>query len=124
MGVLQKLSEKFAVQTAVYWGPPEENGYGDKTFPEPREIKVRWDGEEMIVTDKYGNQFQQKAKVLVTEDLSFDGYLWLGSLLEMESGITSPLEVENAYPIRKITKVPMVKKTDDFFRTVYLSARV
>lgn len=124
MGVLQKLSEKFAVQTAVYWGTPQPDGYGGYFFDEPEEIKVRWDGEELISVDQYGNEFYQKAKVIVTKDLDFEGYMMLGSLIDLPSGVVSPLEIEEAYQIRRKITTPMVKKTDDFFRVIYLGTKI
>ena len=123
MGVLQKIAEKFAVQTAVYWGTPQPDGYGGLSFAEPEEIAVRWDGEEQLTRDQYGNEFYQKAKVIVTKDLDFEGFLYLGLLIDLPSGITSPMEVPEAYQIRRKTTTPMVRKTDDFFRVVYLGTR-
>lgn len=123
-GVLQKLAEKFAVQTAVYWGSPKPDGYGGYSFSEPEEIKVRWDGEEEISIDQYGNEFYQKAKVIVTKDLDFEGYMLLGKLIDLPSDTTSPVGIPEAYQIRRKVTVPMVKKTDDFFRTVYLGTRI
>lgn len=123
MGVLQKLAEKFAVQTAVYWGSPVNDGYGGRTFATPREILVRWDDDEHISKDSFGNDFKTKAKLIVTEDLDFEGFCMLGSLSEVTG--KTPFDFPGrAYQIIRKTMTPMVRKTDDFLRIVYLSENI
>jgi len=130
MGI-QKFIEKVCVQTAVYWGVPTEDGRGGKTYADGIEIQCRWDSVTQkkmdLGTIKDGNVYSSMTKVLVTQDLELDGYLYLGTIADLNAlGLNSmisdfrPNEVEGAYVIKKIEKIPMIKKTDVFVRTVYV----
>jgi len=121
MGAFQNLSEVFAVQTAVYWGGPENDGYGGFTWDEPVEIDVRWDEVSELVTDAKGQEVVSKAKVIVAQDVDLNGILFLGELTDLDSDQEGdPLTVDGAYPIIRVDKIPAPLSTDDFFRMVYL----
>ena len=118
--------KKVAVQSAVYWGTPVNNGYGGYTFATPRVIKCRWDDMQRIYTGQDGQQVQQKAKVLVnsTDELIVKGWLMLGTLDDLElidSGTyQQPSNAIGAYQIIGVDKVPLIRSTDVFVTTVYL----
>lgn len=118
MGI-EKFIQKIAVQTAIYWGAPKSDGYGGMTFADPIEIPCRWEGVSEVITNRNGKQIVSSAKILVTQDLDKEGFLCLGT---MDSGVdySNPKNVEGAYPIQKIEKVPMIKSSTEFVRTVYL----
>jgi len=118
MGI-EKFIQKIAVQTAVYWGAPQSDGYGGYTFSSPVEINCRWEGVSEVITNKNGKEIVSNAKVLVTTDLDKEGFLYLGT---MESGIdySNPKNIEGAYVIQKIEKIPMIRSTTAFVRIVYL----
>jgi len=123
MGIEQTIA-KFTVQTAVYWGAPQPNGFGQYEFSDPVEIACRWDG-DILLKDRSNPQApgelqDPNAKVLVLQDLEIGGFLMLGTLDDLDSGDTNPLEIEEAYKIMRIVKTPMVRKTDEFVRTVYV----
>ena len=40
---IEKVAKRFCVETAVYWGNPQNDGYGGFTFDTPVEIKCRWE---------------------------------------------------------------------------------
>ena len=125
MGVLQKLSEKFAVQTAVYWGNPVNDGYGQYTYDEPIEISVRWDEKQELVKYDKGNERMCKAKAIVTGDY-FKGMLALTTLDTLNgeySDISDPKEIDGVFEIISYEKIPMVLKDDDFFRTIYIGSK-
>lgn len=128
---IEKIAAKFCVQDAVYWGNPQNDGFGGKTFDAPIQIKCRWEDKMevdigWISTGHPGNIRLTKAQVLVTQDLVPNGYLWLGTLAQLNvlySDITNPRVLIDAWPIHRFDKVPMVFKTDEFVRIAYLYAQ-
>lgn len=119
---IEKVIEKhICVQTAVYWGSPTRTASGGVTFADPVEIYCRWDGSDAVIRLKDGSEYVCDAEVMVTQDVVRDGYLYLGSLDDLESSeMDDPKSIEGAYPIRKFEKTPVIKKTDEFIRTAYL----
>jgi len=128
MGIEQFI-EKVCVQVAVYWGSPVTTGTGGKTFAYPVEIDCRWENSDKILRSADGQQFVCSAQVLVTQDLDRGGFLMLGTLAELDEigrlhnrydAKANPLKVSNAYEIRQFDKTPMIKKTDQFVRRVFI----
>ena len=125
---IEKIVEKFCVETAVYWGNPVNDGYGGFTYATPVEIDCRWENKtEMDIgwlsTGFPGNIRLSKASVLVTEDLDLNGVLWRGTLDTLNDtydDISDPKIISEAYAIHRVDKIPMVFKTDEFVRTVWL----
>lgn len=120
MGILQFI-DKIAVQTAVYWGSPEPDGYGGYTYDIPVEIAVRWDD----VTEKYvntqGQESVSSAKVMTNAEVEFGGWLFLGELAGMTAAQkANPILVEGAYPIQKIERTPLFRSSTDFVKQIYL----
>lgn len=121
MGKIEKLISKFAVQTAVYWDASEINSFGESEFSTGVEIKVRWDGITELIRNKQGKEIMSNAKILTNEDLNMEGWLYLGTLAGLSSSEKiNPIIVSGAYEIQKIEKIPFVKSTDSFVRTIYL----
>lgn len=118
MGIEQFI-QKISVQTAVYWGAPTHDGYGDD-FPDPIEISVRWEDQNELIRTENGEQVVTRAKVLVNRNVEVGGYLFLGTLDDLSSDPSNPLEEKAAYAIVRFDKIPMIKKTDEFVRIVYL----
>lgn len=110
--------KSICVQTAVYWGSPVKDGYGGATFNTPVEILCRWEWKEKIQELQNGKLQHQKGQVLVTEDLDLEGYLYLGSLTGISGDVTNPLEIEGTYQIIEINKIPMIKSSTEFVRTI------
>jgi hypothetical protein len=120
MGI-EKFLEKISVQTAVYWGSPTNDGYGGITYDDPVEISVRWENTTKLITIADGQQYTCLAEVIVNQDVDVNGYLYLGVLDDLtESEQSDPKSVEGAYRIKRFDKIPMIKKTDEFVRKVYL----
>ncbi len=125
---IEKIVAKFCVETAVYWGNPVNDGYGGFTYDDPIEIDCRWENKmEMDIgwlsTGFPGNIRLSKASVLVTEDLDLNGVLWRGTLdtlNDIYDDISNPKIISEAYAIHRVDKIPMVFKTDEFVRTVWL----
>lgn len=119
MGITKFIS-KVCVQTAVYWGNPVSDGMGGHTFDVPVEIKCRWTDKVRITTDSNGLQLQAKGNLLVTQDLDYEGWVMLGTLEDLpDLESADPLKVSGAYKIVAIDKVPMIKSTTVFVRTIF-----
>ena len=141
---IQKFIEKVCVQTAVYWGDPTPDGYGGKTYSDPVEIPCRWEDTLEVIKDERGEEIICKAKVLVTQDLEEGGMLYLGTLEDLGivvggnvvmgglgtgnivlaglNKMSYPEDVEDAYEITIVKKIPMIRSTSEYVRTVYLNA--
>ena len=124
-----KFIKKVTAQTAVYWAAPSADGFGGMTFSDPVELTppngVRWDEKVQLILDKgvsaAGKEIVSNAVVLLNQDVSEQGYLYLGSLDDLDSGEQDdPLIVEGAYEIKQVEKIPLFKSTDEFVRKAYL----
>ena len=124
---IEKIIAKFCVETAVYWGSPQNDGFRD-TFDGPIEISCRWEDKSEVDIGWFSSGFPgnirlSKSSLLVTQDLDIKGYLWKGTLEElsaMYADITDPMNIIDAYLIHRVDKIPMVFKKDEFVRTVWL----
>jgi hypothetical protein len=113
------------VQTAVYWGSPVDDGYGGKTFDLPVEIKCRWEDGYRSILGNNGATIGSLARVYVLEDLDEEGFLYLGTLADLDldsSGYIDPKEVDKAWIIKRFEKSPALKSTTVFVRKVYLTS--
>lgn len=120
-GIPRFLKKKVCRQTAVYWGNPQNDGYGSYDFDDPVEIACRWDHMTQRITDDAGNEIVSKAEVLVLQDLDEGGMLYLGTLNELDSDtIDNPQEIKDVYPIQQFGKNPLFGSTDEFVRVAYL----
>jgi hypothetical protein len=124
---IERVAERFCVETCVYWGSPVNDGYGGFTFDDPIEIKCRWENKSEVnvgwlSTGFPANLLLSKASVLVLQDLDLEGYLYLGKLTDFDSSVdtSKPIEIPGAYVIHRFDKIPMVRKTDEFVRTAWL----
>lgn len=123
MSSIERFIKKVCVQTAVYWGNPVSDGYGGFTFDPPVEIKVRWEDKTKVISTQAGQEVVSRSEVLTPLDLDYQGYLFLGSLADIDDPNPSevtPATVPGAYQIVRVDKVPMIKSTKVFVRKVYL----
>ena len=107
-------------QMAVYWGNPQNDGYGGKTFDTPVELRVRWEDKQELFTDAEGREVRSVAVVYSGVDFDLGGFLYLGEL--DDSGLDSnpvPSEVPSAKEIKQFSKVPNLRGTK-FVRKVWL----
>lgn len=125
MGI-ESLLAQTCTQTAVYWGAPEDDGYGGKNFDSiyPVEIACRWkEKTELIVRvgARLSEELISNAQVFVTQDVDEKGYLYLGTLDDLDSGEEeNPETVDGAYIIKKFEKIPALRSTTEFVRKAYL----
>lgn len=124
MGI-DKFIRRVCVQTAVYWGSPVNDGRGGKVFAEPVEIKCRWENKQRIHVDGQGRQFISTASVLVVEDVAMEGWLYLGTLSDVQvtTNYTNPKNVQGSIEIIAFDSIPMIRSTTVFVRTAYLGFR-
>lgn len=119
MGINATL-KRMCKQTAVYWASPVNNGTGGFTHDDPVEIKVRWEDKNEIVMDSKGQEFTSQAEVFVRQDVDELGYLFLGSLDDLDSDEEdNPISIDRAYQIKKFHKIPDTKGRE-FMRKVWL----
>jgi hypothetical protein len=107
-------------QKVVYWGNPQNDGYGGKTFDAAVEILVRWEDKQELYTDVEGREVRSTAVVYPGVDLDLGGFLYLGEL--DDSGLDSdplPNEVSEAKEIQQFWKVPNLRATK-FVRKAWL----
>jgi hypothetical protein len=128
MGI-ERVIQKFCVQTAVYWGSPQEDGMGGFTFDDPVELApptngVMWSEKAQLVVTAGGAEETSDAEILVCSDLDMDGYLYLGELADLsDEEKADPMLVNGARQIISKSKTPMVFSTTEFVRKVYLRRR-
>jgi len=107
-------------QVAVYWGNPQNDGAGGRTFDDPVELSVRWEQRQELFIDANGQESTSKAVVYLDQDIDIGGYLYLGDLDDLSSAEEGdPLTVSGAYEIRGSKKLPDIK-ADRFLRKVWL----
>lgn len=125
MGIT-KLIKKVCRQKAVYWGNPVNDGYGGYTFDTAIELDVRWEDAIRNLNHPVGEEVYSKATVIVQQDVDLHGFLFLGTLTDLNamSGITltNPRTIETAYEIIAFDKVPDIR-AKEYVRTVYLGFR-
>lgn len=111
---------KVLKQTAVYWGPPVEDGDGDFTAAEPVEISCRWDNVEGEVDDPRTHDKLDNSVVMVDRDVEVDGRLYLGTLGSLSPGARLfPDRVSGTKRISGFKKIPNFKATE-FYREAHL----
>lgn len=125
---LESFMSRLCTQTAVYWGSPQDDGYGTMTYDDPVEIKCRWqEGLEVISMagdDRRSRELVSKAQVWLLQDVDEEGYLYLGTL-DSEDPLGSaeeadPAVVDKAYKIKLFEKTPELRHSNKFIRKAYL----
>lgn len=98
--------------TATYWGAPTTDGYGGYTFADPIEIACRWEATGLVMFQYNGVEIQAKHEVYVDRDVDEEGYLYLGTLDDIDSGLLdTPIEIEDAERIVRFDKIPNMAGT-------------
>ena len=116
-----KFIERVCVQTAVYWSTPVKDGYGGLTFATPTEIKCRWEDKITVITGSNGEQEVCNASVLIYQDLTAHGYIYLGTLASLSiAQKANPKLVDGAHEILYFGKIPLIFSTTKFVRNLLL----
>jgi hypothetical protein len=123
------LLNRTCKQVAVYWGSPQDDGYGGKVFANAKELAVRWEDKEQLIRQDDGIEISSRAIVYVLQDVDLEGMMYLGTLddlydiaLESSAGaLDNPKEFDKTYVIKKFEKSPALGSTTDFVRKVWLT---
>ena len=102
-------------QTATYWAPSGQSGYGEQVYSVPVIIKCRWQDSQELVLSKNGELEMSKAIVYTKEEIDLNGYLALGDFT-LES---DPSNVSRAFEVKKV-EVNVSVDGKVYFRKVYL----
>lgn len=117
------IIKKMTTQTAVYWGDPSPDGYGGTLFGSmyPIEIECRWQQKRELTIDDEGKEIASESQVYVDQDVDIGGYLYLGSLDDLDSSEEAdPFVADGAFEIKNFEKSPELRKTNRFIRKAYL----
>jgi len=121
MGI-EKFIKKVCVQTAVYWGNPVPDGFGNYTYDAPVDIACRWEDKIAVINDAFGAEQVCDASVLITQDVDLHGWVCLnktaGSLSTTEAA--DPKWVEGVREIIGFEKIPLFRSSTKFVRKIYL----
>ena len=120
MGILNFI-DRLSVQTAVYWGSPVPNGYGGSTFADAIEIDCRWENKNQIVVGTDGKEITVDVIILTNTDMEIGGFLYLGSLTDLESDPNPDDSGVDAYEILSKRSIPLIRSTTEFVKTYYLN---
>ena len=101
-------------QTATYWASPVTDGYGGYTFTVPVAIDCRWLLKQELFIDAKGKEKVSAAIVLLGQDVSLGGYLYLGISVE-----NNPKDVDDSFEVRGFAKIPDIKGMS-FLRKAWL----
>lgn len=113
---------KHCTQTCVFWGSPQDDGEGGKTFAAPVQLSCRWEDMHQIITDAKGTEMTSRALVFLLQDVDEEGMLYLGTLADLNSADEeNPMSVDGAYIIKRFQKTPSLGSTTDFLRKAYLT---
>ena len=77
--------DRLLTETSVYWDPPIRDGLGGYTWGYPQEIKTRWQNTPRLVYDPNGAEIQTSAEVWVTKDIISGGYIWRGTINDIQT---------------------------------------
>lgn len=130
MSSFENFLKRHFKQKAVYWGNPRNDGYNGFIFDDPVEIDCRWEDSTQVfaASDDKGTKFISRAIVYTAQDLDYNGRLYLGRLSDLEDQLESssgtyidPKDVDEAYPIKRVEKIPALGMTNVFIRVSYLT---
>jgi hypothetical protein len=127
MGNINNLLRRACKQTAVYWANPQDDGYGNKTFDDPVEIKCRWEDIRQVLgtvgeNTTTGYDIIPRAIVYLTQDVDEEGLLYLGTLDDLDSTQEdNPMTIEGICIIKRPAKIPSLGSTTDFLYKAFLT---
>jgi hypothetical protein len=102
------LIKRMLRQDAVLWTFTGEDEFGNKTYADPVQIKVRWEDKTEQFLDRKGNTQVSRAQVYVDRKIEERSALWKGTLAEVES-TADPFANDGAYEVRAYSEQPDFK---------------
>ena len=103
-------------QTAVYWGTPAVDGFNRMTFADPVEVACRWELVDEIIRDKKTTEELKRAHVWLPQSVDMEGYLYLGTLDDLDSNPDDPITIAGADKIRSVRKIPTLNNEVTLYR--------
>lgn len=94
-------------QTATYWAPGVNDGFGGVSFSAPVTLLCRWQDKSELFRDAEAREFTSSAVVYPVQPLERQGYLFLGISSEAD-----PTSVDGAKEIRQIGSSPSLRNTE------------
>ena len=110
-------------QTVVYWGSPTIDGFSHKTFADPVEILARYEEVNELHRLDTGEEVIVMARLWVLQDVDKGGYIYLGTLDDLDSNPADPKEVDGASLIVSFRKIPNMGSSTEFIRRVSLQRK-
>ena len=109
---MEQFLQSMCTQDAVYWGNPQEDGFGGKTFDDPIAIKCRWQDKVQLLGTPDKETVISRATVVVLQDLQEDGLLWLGSLSSLTTEQrNNPRKIDHMCIVKRPEKTPALGST-------------
>jgi hypothetical protein len=97
--------------TITYWGSPSDDGTGYQSFSTPVNIKARWEDTKEIFTNTLGREEISRAIVYCDQVVVEGGFLYNG-----ESTESDPMDVTEAYPIKRVDNSPNLSGTKNLIK--------
>jgi hypothetical protein len=95
-------------QTATYWPPEDNDGFGGRVLGYPRTIQCRWQDTTDLFRDAEGREAVGTAIVYPAEELQLRGYLALGD----HTDVSDPKDLAEAYEVRRVQQSPSLAATE------------
>lgn len=99
-------------QTATYWPPGVNDGFGGLTYGAPESRACRWQNKSVLFRDASGREVMSDAVVYVAEPVAMAGKLLLGESSDLEPP-------ETAKEIRQLDGSPDLRAARELHK-VYL----
>jgi len=109
---MANLIDRMRQQDAIYWSPLGNDGFGNKTYNAPVQLRVRWEKKREMVRDKNGQEVISQAIVYPPTELDLDGFLFEGLLIDFDSTVDTadPLSIKGAFEIIQIATTPKLHR--------------
>lgn len=122
MGIVDRVIKKAAVDTAIYWGTPVNDGYGKLTFDNPVEIKCRWVDASKIMQDDAGKEFLATAEIYPLQELDHQGLLYRGVLTDLTvEQLQDPYAIPGVVSIKREENISKLGSITEYVRKIYTS---
>jgi hypothetical protein len=96
------MYESYLRQDITYWHPTgTSDAFGAVVFAAPQYLRGRWEDKTDLVRSKTGEEITTRSRVFLPQDISIDGYLFLGQSLA-----TDPRTVPGAYEVQSKGRQP------------------
>jgi len=113
MDILAKL-----LQRVVYWEPPTRNYKNNLTFSEPTEMWGRWEDKIELFVDPMGRTVPSRSFVFTQYPTKVEGWLMLGELTDVPSGVDDPREIKEAFEIRRSDDLPDLRNEEHLYTAI------